>query len=276
MGRGPWACITGASIDGVVLTFDDGFRDHYDYVLPELAERKLWGFFFIPTAPLERGVILDVHRLHLILGHIGGEKALEALNKIVDETMLIDTDQENFRDRTYTQQTNDEATSLFKKTMNYYISYEHRHDVVTQLFNAVYGYNPPGAETVYLAPEEIKSMSENGMVIGSHGTNHLVFSRLTREEQEFEISNSLAILQGIIGKPVEAFCYPYGGPGTFTSETEAILKKNRITLSFAVLPEDIDGRDFSNRPQSLPRYNCNQFPNGQAWLGASPPPTAAG
>ena len=29
-----------------ILTFDDGFKDHIDYVLPELKKRKLKGIFF--------------------------------------------------------------------------------------------------------------------------------------------------------------------------------------------------------------------------------------
>ena len=29
----------------VLLTFDDGFKCHYDYVFPELEKRNLWGFF---------------------------------------------------------------------------------------------------------------------------------------------------------------------------------------------------------------------------------------
>ncbi len=34
---------------GVALTFDDGLRDHVDYVLPELERRGLWAMFFIPN-----------------------------------------------------------------------------------------------------------------------------------------------------------------------------------------------------------------------------------
>jgi len=36
---------------GVVLTFDDGLKDHYKYVLPELLKRNLWGIFYINYRP---------------------------------------------------------------------------------------------------------------------------------------------------------------------------------------------------------------------------------
>ena len=31
--------ISGKEIEGIILTFDDGFSDHYHYVLPELVKR---------------------------------------------------------------------------------------------------------------------------------------------------------------------------------------------------------------------------------------------
>ena len=31
--------------DGIILTFDDGFKDHYQNVLPILEENGLWGVF---------------------------------------------------------------------------------------------------------------------------------------------------------------------------------------------------------------------------------------
>ena len=34
------------------LTFDDGYKDHYKYVLPELKKRKLQGSFFPIAGPI--------------------------------------------------------------------------------------------------------------------------------------------------------------------------------------------------------------------------------
>ena len=41
-------CISSAKpVKGVILTFDDGFKDHSRYVLPILLKYRLWGVFFI-------------------------------------------------------------------------------------------------------------------------------------------------------------------------------------------------------------------------------------
>src|SRR5262245_41774271 len=59
---------TGAPIrDGIVLTFDDGVKDHFEHVLPALTRRGTFGVFYIPAYPYFTGRILDVHRTHLLL-----------------------------------------------------------------------------------------------------------------------------------------------------------------------------------------------------------------
>ena len=63
---------TGDPSEGVVLTFDDGFKDHLHFVLPLLEERGLWGAFYIPTRPYVDGRMLDVHRIHMLIGAKGG------------------------------------------------------------------------------------------------------------------------------------------------------------------------------------------------------------
>ena len=68
-----------AAPSGFLLTFDDGLRDHVDFVLPVLRRRRLFGLFYVPSAPLTDGVVLDVHKLHLALGRVGGSALLDRL-----------------------------------------------------------------------------------------------------------------------------------------------------------------------------------------------------
>ena len=50
--------------NGIVLTFDDGLSDHYQFVFPELKRRGLWGIFYVNTGPLTGGGLLAVHMIH--------------------------------------------------------------------------------------------------------------------------------------------------------------------------------------------------------------------
>jgi peptidoglycan/xylan/chitin deacetylase (PgdA/CDA1 family) len=266
---------TGEAPNGVLLTFDDGLADHYDHVLPLLLERGLFGLFYISTAPYLTGRLLDVHRIHLYLGRIGGQAALERLSRRLTDDMLTDAHVREFREATYSRQNNDVATTSFKRTLNYLISYRHRQAILDTLLTEEFGDEQQIASDFYLSHDQIRELHASGMVIGSHGLNHLVFSKLPMAQQREEITRSFADLSRITGSPVRTFCYPYGGAHTFTHDTVAVLDEAGSTFSFNVDPRDITAADLKNARQALPRYDCNMFPHGKASLGADKAPQAA-
>ena len=49
------------------LTFDDGFKDHINYVMPELLTRNIQGSFFLTSQAIEKKELLEVHAIHFIL-----------------------------------------------------------------------------------------------------------------------------------------------------------------------------------------------------------------
>ena len=58
------------------LTFDDGYKDHYMYVLPELVKRNLSGAFFPPRVVIEENKLLDVNSIHHMLSKTSNRKLL--------------------------------------------------------------------------------------------------------------------------------------------------------------------------------------------------------
>ncbi|EOG2479328.1 hypothetical protein ACK8U2_001789 [Campylobacter upsaliensis] len=56
----------------ILLTFDDGLKEHFTLVYPELLKRGALGIFFMPTAVLKEEKALYVHKIHYLLGHGGG------------------------------------------------------------------------------------------------------------------------------------------------------------------------------------------------------------
>ena len=259
---------TGTPETGAILTFDDGFADHYNHVLPALKERGGWGIFYIPTGTYRRNKLLDVHRVHVLLGHFGGVKCMEILLDIVRDDMLVDRQVEAFRNRTYAHQENDAETVRFKRMLNYYVSYEWRETLLDHMMKVLLDGEDEARlfERFYLTPAQIREMDSMGMVIGSHGVDHLVMSKLPIDRQRQEIEESCAYLADILGRPVDTFCYPYGADHTFTTDTEGLLEQQGIKYSFCVESRDIENADLSHRPQALPRYNCKDFPHGRATI----------
>lgn len=51
----------------VLLTFDDGYVDHFTTVFPILKNRGIQGSFFAPIKALTENKVLDVNKIHFIL-----------------------------------------------------------------------------------------------------------------------------------------------------------------------------------------------------------------
>lgn len=252
---------------GIVLTFDDGFSDHSRHVLPVLRDRGLWGLFYVSTGVYRTRKLLDVHRIHMLLGTYGGAAMLESLRSIVTDAMLPDAHVAAFHDRPYRLQDNDASTDLFKRTLNYYISYEWREAVLDRLMARHLPDEAAIVRDFYMSEAEVRAMQDAGMLIGSHSVTHRVFSKLPVAEQEREIAESFADLDGIAGGlAVRSFCYPYGGFHSFTADTERLLTEQGCRFAFNVEPREIASGDLTGRPQALPRFDCNLFPHGASRL----------
>jgi peptidoglycan/xylan/chitin deacetylase (PgdA/CDA1 family) len=250
--------------DGVVLTFDDGLRDHYEWVFPELQRRGLWGLFYIPTGPFTRGTALNVHRVHALVGKYGGDTVLDPLQEIVDEEMVPDARREEFHTETYQRQNNTESVTTVKRILNYFIAYEYREDVLDTLCEEF-----PAADldpaAFYLQPTELREMQDAGMILGSHSVSHRVFSKLSQPDQREEIVSSFDYLSSVLDSlDVRTFCYPYGGFHTFSDYTRRVLNDIDCLFSFNVESRDIFPDDLRTQPQALPRYDCNEFRHGDA------------
>ena len=62
--------------DSVWLTFDDGYKDHLDYVVPILEQKGVDAAFFPVSDCYENKSIMDVNKIHYILASVGNDKSL--------------------------------------------------------------------------------------------------------------------------------------------------------------------------------------------------------
>lgn len=248
---------------GVVLTFDDGLSDHYHYVFKELQARDLWGCFFISQQPYLTKHLLNVHRVHLLLGLYGGADVHKKIEEFFDLNSIDYKESEIFKKSVYLRQTNDEATTQVKKIINYYLSASEQNELLDKIAQK---YLKESIEQYYLLPSQIQQMNDAGMLIGSHGVNHSLMSKLNKEEQTFELCESFSFIKQLLGPEwLATYCHPYGGKLSYNAETLEILKNLNCVFGFAVDPRDIVNTDFDdNNIYTLPRSDCNQFPFGKA------------
>ena len=246
---------SGVPKKGVVLTFDDGFKDHYKYVLPELKKRGLWGIFYIPTAQYFSNKLLGVHRVHYLKGKYGPTFILKEVLKRTKDYMINVDLIKKFSETTYHYFDRDDDEKKLQRLLNYYIDYKERDKILDSLMNHLFDESELFKET-YLNKTEIIELHNSGNIIGPHTVNHKVLSRLTYSDQYLEINESLNFLKNIIDIKYKTFCYPYGYKSSYNRSTKEILK----SLNFD------DACIFDNKltntqinKYELSRIDCNQF-----------------
>ena len=254
----------GPSPDGVLLTFDDGLRDHRDFVLPVLRERGLFGLFYVPSGPSITGRILDVHKVHLTVGRMGGRAVLTWLVANTPELLL----RAGGEDATaYAVQKSDPATKLVKHLFNWQLMKEERSAALDALLSHAFGGAVPRWDEFYLDREATRELSEAGMGIGPHSHMHEVASRLAPECQRKEIELSCAFVESVGGSRLWGYCYPHGVAASFSPETEKAVADAGCPFAFAVEASDITAPLAETRRFALPRHNCNAFPHGAVSYG---------
>ena len=243
----------------VLLTFDDGLKEHL-HVAKILKKRKILGLFFTPTYNLiNSNYFLNVHKAHLILGKVKPLKAYEELIKFFDSRkFFIKKDMLNTRFKSvYKSHSDDKYKKKFKKIINYTKNVKHKSEALDYLMRKFKINVKPS--NFYLSIKDLKFMSKIGMIIGSHSNKHILMSSQSYKEQNKEINVSKKFLEKAIKKKIYYFCYPYGVKMSFNKNTKKLLKKNGFKFSFTFFKRESNLNDFKKKPLEIPRLDCNQF-----------------
>lgn len=241
------------------LTFDDGYKDHFKYVYPELYKRKIQGTFFIPTLPVSDHLILDVNKIHFILACSPSTEDIinicesMALSQGIKEHELMKLKNTYAKKSRY----DNKETVYIKKMLQYALPQKIRENIINNLFlKFVTNDEMSFAQDLYVNAEEIEIMQGDGMCIGNHGYSHKWLNKLNFKNQESEIKKSLDFLRGHgCCKDDWIMCYPYGG---FNNESLEILKIYECSLAVTTI---VGKAQYGvDNKYKLPRMNTNDFP----------------
>jgi peptidoglycan/xylan/chitin deacetylase (PgdA/CDA1 family) len=85
-----------------------------------------------------------------------------------------------------------------------------------------------------LSCEELCRLADGGLVeIGSHTVNHVRLSALPRADQEKEIEDDKKRLEGMLGRGIDVFSYPFGSSNDYTNETVKQVRQAGFQLACA-------------------------------------------
>ncbi len=196
----------------VMITFDDGYRDNYEFAFPLLRQHGAAATFFISTGFLDRPSVpwWDEIAWMVRTSSLDGLPASEWLG---DQRLPFDEP--------------DRSQAIYRLLRIYkQLPAERAPHYVAYLAEAT-GSGRVGsevAEDLWMTWEMVREMRAAGMDIGGHTVNHPVLSRLDAESQQAEISGCRQRIAEELGEAPLAFSYPVGGRSAFNGDTRKALE----------------------------------------------------
>jgi peptidoglycan/xylan/chitin deacetylase (PgdA/CDA1 family) len=243
-----------------LLSFDDGYIEHYELCFPLLAESGIEGSFFPPVAPVRDRVLLDVNRVHFILAVKDAETLAIAIDRQVEESREEFGLQSVAEYRALWAKPNrfDTAETIYvKRMLQVALPDRLRNSLAKALFAQFVARNEDEfSAELYCSAAQLREMQGAGMYVGSHGCDHVWLNAVDEVKQRAEVLGSLNFLRSI-GSPVDdywAIAYPYGG---WNESLLSILRETNCTAGFTTEPAV--ARLGEHAPLLLPRLDTNDF-----------------
>ncbi|UOF91397.1 polysaccharide deacetylase family protein [Fodinisporobacter ferrooxydans] len=247
--------------NALLLTFDDGYMDHYQYVFPILNEKKIQGSFFPPAKVVTEHQVLDVNKIHYILASVLDKTKLaeQILRKIEPYRLEYEllSDNEYIKNYAIANRFDTKEVVFIKRMLQKGLPENLRNIITDELFKTfVYEDELTFSKELYMNLDQIQCMKRNGMFIGSHSYDHYWLDTLSCEEQKQEIDLSMEFLRQI-GCDMDnwVMCYPYGA---YNESLLQLLKERgcKVGLTTLVAIADLN----KDHPLTLPRLDTNDLP----------------
>ena len=175
-----------------MLTFDDGYTDHFRSVFPLLDDLKVPGSFFPPVRAVCDRQVLDVNKIHFILAsapdlRLAIDDIFRMLNRFRDEYDLPSNEalyQQYARPSRYETA----GVVFFKRLLQVVLPASLRALILSHLFaKYVTADESAFATELYVGIDELRCMTRHGMYVGSHADTHPWLEQLSPTQQADEI-----------------------------------------------------------------------------------------
>lgn len=222
----------------VCFTFDDGYKDTLHAALPVMQRHNAPFTTFITRSFIEGDGWPWWYLLEQVL-----HARPELRYREADTVRVIPTATHADRERAFAQfgpslKAGDQMT---------------RDDTVRRLCDAA-GVDPhAGTRALIMDREELLRLGAEPLVsIGAHGVRHYAVRKLTDEQVREELGASRSWLEGLLGRPVTLFAYPYGSRETVSARDARIAAELGFTVAVTTLGGNIFGT-HRDHCQALPR-----------------------
>lgn len=195
---------------GVVVTFDDGYRDLFTEAMPILGRYRIPATVYLTVGSIESRQVAWYDRVFLGLKHAHGSRLECDLGGARPKRFELKDAGERFRAAV-------EIISTLRSMPN-----ERRCGLLADLEKQ---FQLPPAELAdrMLTWEQIRSMRDEGVSFGCHTMTHPAASRLSMSGLQEELVQAKILMEKRIGRAVMDFSYPFGKPEDCGTQPRSIL-----------------------------------------------------
>ncbi len=225
----------------ILISFDDGYKNNFDYAYPFLLKQNIPAVFFVTTCHLNKLPYLFNDMLDILPYY--GKNAIIIHNEEYVKTKVYS----NFR---YVNHNNKQLAKKY-----HYANLEKRNSVIEQLFESDISsdYKNDACFFELMTEPMIKAIAAHDLfTIGSHSKNHLSLTDSNTDSLVEEINDSVGYLKRITGKEEIPFAFPYG---EYNQAVLDICANKRIKYLFGT--EIIHSED--HKKISVNRFQLNPF-----------------
>jgi len=242
----------------ILLTFDDGYRDHFEYVFPFLKKQDVSAVFYPPIMCVRNKAVLDVNKIHFILAkEENRDKILDLIFLYVKKILNKNPQQIGIEKINLLSRYDDKKTILIKILLQHHLPLPYRKKIVDKIFKHIVNYSEEEfSKILYMNKNNIQELYKNNFSIGSHGYNHYWWEKINKNEQEMEIKKSINYFKKIkVFDKNFSVCYPYG---SYNLQTLNLLKKYKIKFALTTRVGSINKKNIK-KVYELPRFDTNDF-----------------
>ena len=254
---------------GIVVTVDDGYADNLYSALPLLERYDVPATIFVTTGgigsrrefwwdELERLILSPGSLPEALYGEIGSRTFKWELGEAA-----------NFDTIQYRQHRQWHYGHLDRPTP--------RHALFDVLYRVMTGLSPDERSALLehlagqasldlearhthrsLTAEEVQQLSKGELVeIGAHTVMHPILANLEENDQSWELKESKACLEGLIGQPVTSFAYPHGMPMHYNAATVALVQAAGYTIGCSTIHGAVRARSDIFQLPRVPVLDCD-------------------
>lgn len=193
-----------------LLTFDDGYLEHYDFVLPELKSANLKGVFSVPLINFKlKNNLLDINKIQILSNSISLQDKI--INKINLSMKEINVDISKLKKNYYVKgRLDDKKTNFIKKTLQ--LGYKIKEIKISDLiFNNFYNAKINNYyENLYFKKKHLVDFKKHNMTFCAHGVTHSKFTSMNKNDLNYELLKSKNLLKTINKNKKYGVVYPHG------------------------------------------------------------------